>query len=69
MTLFPVIDHVVDKKSMASMLGMSLTTFDRIRREARHNGDPMPEITYGRRMVRFQPGRVVRWLEEREGKA
>jgi len=26
----------------------------------------MPEITYGRRIVRFDPDAVMRWLEERE---
>lgn len=51
-------EPIVSRHEMASLLGVSPATFDRMRREAREAGSPIPEMTYGRRLVRFLPSRV-----------
>lgn len=62
-------ERMVDAREMASILRISVPTLNKIRREAKERGDPMPEMTYGRRLVRYHPGRVIRWLEDREERA
>jgi hypothetical protein len=61
-------DELVTREAMARILTVSVPTFDRMRHDAKREGNPCPEITWGRRMLRYRPRDVWRWAESLEGR-
>ena len=47
----------VRRDEMARIMGVSPATLDRLRKQG------LPSLSYGRRIVRFHPPTVMRWLE------
>lgn len=58
--LRPVADAepLVTRETMAEIMGVGVTTLDEFRKAG------MPEIRWGRRIVRFQPSRCLAWLRD-----
>lgn len=60
-------EPLVTHDEMAAILAVSPRTFYRMRRDARENGNPCPEITWGRRLLRYRASEVLRWAAALEG--
>jgi len=56
-------ERLVSRAELAEMIGCSEDTIDAMRKKG------MPEIRWGRRIVRFRPSRALAWLEENDGLA
>jgi predicted DNA-binding transcriptional regulator AlpA len=51
----PSPEPYVDRREMARLMGVSVATIDRMRR------DGMPAVTWGRRLIRFRPSESLAW--------
>lgn len=60
MTLRPVVDELVTRDELASMMRVSVSTIDRMHR------DGMPSITWGRRLIRFRVREAMAWAEAQQ---
>jgi hypothetical protein len=64
MTLRPVPNELVTRKELARRMACDVKTIDRMRKAG------MPEIPWGRRMVRFDPQAAMSWfLDQRRDAA
>lgn len=54
----PNAEPLVTREQLAEIMGVGLNTLDDFRRAG------MPEIRWGRRLVRFEPSRCLAWLRD-----
>lgn len=59
----PRVDALVDRREMARILGISVTSLDKLRKQP---GFPEESKAWGLRVTRFSPGRVRGWLAARD---
>jgi phage terminase Nu1 subunit (DNA packaging protein) len=52
-------ERFVDRRAMAELMGVSVNTIDRLRREG------MPSVTWGLRTRRFRPSEALEWARQR----
>lgn len=52
-------NEIVDSKELAARMGVSVRTVSRLRAEG------MPHITWGRRMLRFDPQEAMSWAMQK----
>ncbi len=55
------VQRYVDRQEMARILGIHPSTLDVMRKQG------CPELRWGRRIVRFHPPSVIRWVGDRSG--
>lgn len=58
--LQPAVEPYLTREELARVLGVGVTTLDRLRKEG------LPEHRWGRRVVRFRRSEAERWLRRLE---